>query len=103
MARKKARAGTRAADPMTATAGNLAGRNMDLAERAAHFGYWRTDLKTGDYYWSPGMYRILEADPSMKADPDWIFEQIRPEDRPVVEAGIANAIRTRSPFSYRVR
>ncbi len=103
MASKKARAGARAVDPLAAPAGNLAGRNMDLAERAAHFGYWRTDLATGDYYWSPGMYRILEADLSMKADPDWIFEQIRPEDRPVVEAAIANGIRTRSPFSYRVR
>jgi PAS domain S-box-containing protein len=103
MPEKKAREDAHAAVPAAASAGNLAGRNMDLAERAAHFGYWRLELATGEYYWSPGMYRILEADPSMKANVEWIFDQIRPEDRAVVETAVAQAIKTRAPFSYRVR
>ncbi len=78
-------------------------QNMDLAERAAHFGYWRTDLATQDYYWSPGMYRILDAPLTMKPDAEWIFSQVRPEDRATIENAIAHAIRTRSPFSYRVQ
>jgi PAS domain S-box-containing protein len=77
-------------------------QNMDLAERAAHFGYWRMDLATQDYYWSAGMYRILDAPLSMKPDAEWIFSQVRPEDRATIDDAIAQAIRTRSPFFYRV-
>jgi PAS domain S-box-containing protein len=77
-------------------------QNMDLAERAAHFGYWRMDLATQDYYWSAGMYRILDAPLSMKPDAEWIFSQVRPEDRATIDNAIAQAIRTRSPFFYRV-
>jgi PAS domain S-box-containing protein len=77
-------------------------QNMDLAERAAHFGYWRMDLASQDYYWSTGMYRILDAPLSMKPDAQWIYSQVRPEDRATIDNAIAQAIRTRSPFSYRV-
>ncbi len=76
--------------------------HIDLAERAAHFGYWRFDLTDNSYYWSPGMYRLLEQDPSQQQpDTDWLYAQMTDESRAAVEAALSAAIRTRSPFSYR--
>jgi len=78
--------------------------HFDLAERAARFGYWRFDMVTNTTFWSPGMYRLLGLEPSERApDSDWLLEQMLPEDKEVVQATIANAIRTRKPFSYRTR
>jgi PAS domain S-box-containing protein len=79
------------------------GAHFDLAERAARFGYWRVDLTTNTTYWSPGMYRLLGVDPSVEPDSDWLLEQMIPEDKVVVQASIAAAIKSRSPFSYRTR
>ena len=76
--------------------------HLDLAERAAHIGYWRYDLAENSYYWSPGMYRLLGEDPATrKADIEWLFEQIVPGDVDVIRTAIATAIKTRSPFRYR--
>lgn len=76
--------------------------HLDLAERAAHIGYWRFDLVENSYYWSPGMYRLLGEDPAKRtADIEWLFEQIMPEDVAVIREAVANAIKTRSPFRYR--
>jgi PAS domain S-box-containing protein len=77
--------------------------HFDLAERAARFGYWRAELKDGSTYWSPGMYRLLSVDPSVPPDSDWLLEQMMPEDKLVVQDAIANAIKTRTPFTYRTR
>ncbi|HEY4939801.1 MAG TPA: PAS domain-containing protein [Rhizomicrobium sp.] len=76
--------------------------HLELAERAAHFGYWRLDLGDNAYYWSPGMYRLLGEDPNQRRpDAEWLFQQMTPESRVTIETAIATAIRTRSPFSYR--
>jgi PAS domain S-box-containing protein len=76
--------------------------HLDLAERAAHFGYWRFDLRTNAYYWSPGMYRLLGEDPNARhPDTEWLYAQMTPESRATVEKALETAIRTRSPFSYR--
>ena len=94
---------SRASAPPLGNELKRAHQNMDLAERAAHFGYWRLDLENNAYEWSPGMYRILGAPLTMAPDREWIFQQVRPEDRAVIETAVANAIRTRSPFFYRVQ
>ncbi|HEX4304111.1 MAG TPA: PAS domain-containing sensor histidine kinase [Rhizomicrobium sp.] len=76
--------------------------HIDLAERAAHFGYWRFGLTDDSYYWSPGMYRLLEQNPEQRRpDTDWLYAQMTDESRAAVETALAEAIRTRSPFSYR--
>jgi PAS domain S-box-containing protein len=76
--------------------------HLDLAERAAHFGYWRYDLTTGDYHWSAGMYRLIGEDPqTLSPDKEWLYSRMTPESRATVEAALAQAIRTRSPFAYR--
>ncbi len=75
---------------------------FDLAERAAHIGHWRYDLTANTYYWSPGLYRLLDEDPSARPpDVDWLFSQMTDDSRRVIEKAMAEAIRTRSPFSYR--
>jgi PAS domain S-box-containing protein len=76
--------------------------HLDLAERAAHFGYWRFDLRDNSYFWSPGMYRLLEKDPAnQKPDMDWLYSRMRPEDATAVARLIREAIKTGSPFHYR--
>src|SRR5262249_50307143 len=76
--------------------------HLDLAERAAHFGYWRFDLRDGSYYWSPGMYRLLGEDPKDRApDVESLNQQITEESRAIIDEALATAIKTRSPFSYR--
>ncbi|HWD27703.1 MAG TPA: PAS domain S-box protein [Rhizomicrobium sp.] len=76
--------------------------HLDLAERAAHFGYWRYDLTTGDYHWSAGMYRLLGEDPaSRKPDLDWLYSEMTEESHATIKATLAQAIKMRSPFSYR--
>jgi PAS domain S-box-containing protein len=74
---------------------------LELAERAARFGYWRVTLADNSTYWSPGMYRLLAVDPAEAADSDWLLEQMVPEDKAAVQIMIATAIKTRSPFRYR--
>ncbi|HJW40462.1 MAG TPA: PAS domain-containing sensor histidine kinase [Rhizomicrobium sp.] len=76
--------------------------HLDLAERAAHFGYWRFDLRDGAYFWSPGMYRLLEEDPEkQKPDMEYLYAQMMPGDREVIENALHTAIKTRSSFAYR--
>jgi PAS domain S-box-containing protein len=75
-----------------------------LAERAARVGYWRFSLADGKLSWSPGLYRLLGADPNSRApDHAWLMSQVVPEDVVMVEEKIATAIRTRSPFWYQTR
>ncbi len=76
--------------------------HLDLAERAAQIGHWRYDLTDSAYAWSPGMYRLLGENPdTRKPDAEWLFEQITPQSRIVIETALTEAIRTRSPFTYR--
>jgi PAS domain S-box-containing protein len=75
-----------------------------LAERAAKFGYWRTNLADGTMFWSPGMYRLLGVDPGLRPpDSTWLLDQILPEDVTHLLAEIDRAVETKSPFSYRTR
>jgi len=76
--------------------------HLDLAERCAHIGHWRYDLADGAYIWSPGMYRLLGKTPDMlKPNVEWLFAQMTPGSRAVVEEALANSVRNRAPFSYR--
>jgi PAS domain S-box-containing protein len=74
-----------------------------LAERAAHFGYWRVRLADQHTIWSPGMYRLLGVDELHAPDMEWLLEQINAEDVIHITKTISHAIKTRSPFSYRNR
>ena len=76
--------------------------HLDLAERAAHFGYWRFDMHDQTYIWSPGMYRLLGENPeTQKPDVEFLYDHMIPGDREIIESALRTAIKTRSPFAYR--
>ncbi|MEQ1755150.1 MAG: ATP-binding protein [Micropepsaceae bacterium] len=76
---------------------------FDLAERAARFGYWRLRLADGHLTWSPGMYRLLGVDPSLKPCNKWLLSQIVDQDVAHLTDTINHAIKARSSFYYRTR
>ena len=84
-------------------AGALNGWNhFRLAERAARFGYWRTNLADGATFWSDGMYRLLGIEPcDRKPSMGWLFEQIRSDDVAMLREKIETAIAARTSFCYR--
>jgi PAS domain S-box-containing protein len=79
-------------------------QHFAIAERAARFGYWRLEMKSLSYHWSPGLYDLLGADPAQQsADVKWLLDRLVPEDTAKVTAAIVEAVRTKSSFSYRAR
>ncbi len=74
---------------------------FSLVERAAQIGYWRYDLCDQTHFWSPGMYRLMGIDPAVqRPDNDWLRRQLPPAAQTIVAELLAEAIRTRSPFSH---
>jgi PAS domain S-box-containing protein len=74
---------------------------FSLVERAAHIGYWRYDLSDQSHFWSPGMYRLTGIDPGdQKPDNAWLGRQLPQDGQVKVTEVLAQAIRTRSAFSY---
>ncbi|MEO7054021.1 MAG: ATP-binding protein [Rhizomicrobium sp.] len=74
---------------------------FSLVERAAHIGYWRYDLSDQSHFWSPGMYRLMGIDPGdQRPDNDWLRRQLPQDGQAQVTKVLAQAIRTRSAFSY---
>jgi PAS domain S-box-containing protein len=77
---------------------------LQLAEKLAHVGHWRTDLKTGACYWSPEIYKIYNIDPStfepvLQGSEDFYH----PDDRDEVRALVADAIARKGDFTFRKR
>ncbi len=78
--------------------------HVDLAERAAHFGYWIANIDTGTQFWSPGMYRLIGDEKAAQVpDSEWLLSLMPPEDAEVVREAIDTAIKNGAPFSYRCR
>ncbi|MEP6830415.1 MAG: PAS domain-containing sensor histidine kinase [Rhizomicrobium sp.] len=74
---------------------------FSLVERAAHIGYWRYDLSDHSHFWSPGMYRLMGVDPKdQRPDNDWLRRQLPQDGQAKITTMLAQAIRTRSAFSY---
>ena len=74
-----------------------------LAERAAHIGYWRYDLKDHSHFWSPGMYALMGVDPAVEPDTAWLRSHLPIAEQVHVAEVIGEAMRTRQPFFYRMR
>jgi len=80
------------------------GAHFALAERAAHIGYWRHELRTGLQHWSPGFFAMMGFDPSaVRPSGAFLMERIHPDDRDVVNRELAGAVATGRPFHYRTR
>ncbi len=80
------------------------GAHFALAERAAHIGYWRHEMRTGLQHWSPGFFAMMDFDPSeIRPSGSYLMERIHPDDRDTVNKELAAAVSTGRPFHYRTR
>jgi C4-dicarboxylate-specific signal transduction histidine kinase len=73
------------------------------AQRLSHTGSFGWDLPTGNIYWSPETFRIMEFDPTTAPTIERVVERTHPEDRPVVQRVIEAAIREREGFDFEHR
>jgi PAS domain S-box-containing protein len=79
---------------------------FELAERVAHAGSWRLDLRTGRVAWSDEMYAIFGLDKETFDDDvnEVVARAVHPEDRPMLEATNAAVLRdgVPRPMDYRI-
>lgn len=74
------------------------------AERCAGLGSWRFDLSDRSSTWSPEMYRIFGVDPSDSRDlTELAAAAVHPEDRPVFDQGMQEALAGGVPALLRYR
>ena len=74
-----------------------------LAERAVQIGYWRYDLTRHSHFWSPGMYALMGVDRATTPQTAWLRHHLPIAEQVHVAEVIGEAMRTRSPFFYRMR
>jgi PAS domain S-box-containing protein len=80
------------------------GAHFALAERAAHIGYWRYEMRSGLQHWSPGFFAMMGFDPTaIRPSGSYLMERIHPDDRSTVNQELVAAASTGRPFQYRTR
>jgi PAS domain S-box-containing protein len=63
---------------------------LSTAEQLTGIGTWRSDLRSGETVWSPGMFRLLGLEPEDRAfTDDEILEYVHPADRDRIAAALA--------------
>ncbi len=68
-------------------------RRLQEAERIAHLGNWKLDLKSGEAIWSDEEYRVLGyATGEVAANIDNFMRAVHPDDRQRVEAEMQRAM-----------
>ncbi|MDI1252582.1 EAL domain-containing protein [Thermomonas sp.] len=82
----------------------LSESRLEEAQRRAHLGSWTWNLATGILSWSDELCRICGVSPAYH-QPTYedFLSRLVPEDRPAVEALMAQALRDRKPFSHETR
>lgn len=79
-------------------------RQLLEAQKIGHIGSWELDINTNKMRCSAEFYNIMGTDPSKLGDGyNAIIELIHPEDRPMVEKSILNAIELHESFSHDYR
>jgi PAS domain S-box-containing protein len=74
------------------------------AQKLARLGSWTHDLITNSVSWSDEMYRIFGRDPAtFRPTTDVFWEQMHPEDRPLVEDVIERMIGSHRPQDVEFR
>lgn len=80
-------------------------RQLLEAQKIGHIGSWELDINSNKMSCSAEFYNIIGTDPSKLGEGyNAIIELIHPEDRPMVEKSIQNAIKLHESFSndYRI-
>jgi PAS domain S-box-containing protein len=61
-------------------------RYLAEAQKLARSGSWAWEVRTGEVFWSLGMFRLLEYEPAkIKPTLPVFFARVHPEDRPFIE------------------
>ena len=77
---------------------------LELAENVAGVGSWWVDLVTGTVNWSKQVYVIHGVTPEEHTpDLESGINFYHPEDRPLVEQYVNNAIQNKEPFDFELR
>lgn len=58
---------------------------LQWAQRLAHLGYWRHNLRDGTLKWSPETYRIFGWSPDVDVTVDSFMDAVHPDDRERLE------------------
>ena len=75
---------------------------IDQTESVAKTGSWQLNLVSNELYWSKGVYRILEMEPSNeKLNTNKGLEVIHPEDREMALEKMTQAINL--GIEYRIK
>ena len=83
---------------------NERNRQLELAETVADMGHWSLDIETGETFWSEGIYRIHGVTPETHdTNLESGIKFYHPDDRPIVEQKVKQAIESGKPFSFQLR
>jgi PAS domain S-box-containing protein len=76
-----------------ATAATLSEQNrlMAMAERLAHVGHWRLDVKSDELFWSDEMYRAFDLPTTFRPTLQNVIDAYHPDDREKVSADLGRA------------
>ena len=75
-----------------------------VIEDEAEIGFWRVDLAAGKLIWSDRVFTIHGVTPEEYVpELDSAIEFYHPDDRPLVEKAVNNAIENKVPFSFELR
>lgn len=77
---------------------------LSEAQRIAHIGSWRWDVKTNSVEWSEELYRIYGIDPEgAELTLDTFLQRVLPEDRATTRTNVERALTTGEPFDFEER
>jgi signal transduction histidine kinase len=77
---------------------------MDEAQRIAHLGSWRLDLRTGTVEASDEMYRLLGLEPqSRPLSNEYFTSRTHPDDAVIAERTITDAVASGGEFTNELR
>ncbi|HEV7266146.1 MAG TPA: HWE histidine kinase domain-containing protein [Falsiroseomonas sp.] len=73
------------------------------AQEAGGVGAWEWDIASGRVHWSDGYYQIWGIDPAEPASYEGFLRHVLPEDRPALEAALAEVLRTGGRWRHEFR
>jgi len=73
------------------------------AQRIAHLGNWVWDIKANIVHRSDEVYRILDRTPRQMTGYEGFGECLHPDDKPLMQAAISQALKDHKPFSLEAR